>query len=675
MGARVRTPISTYLTINGTEVDVSAAVQTGRVANGTSQANPGRAVVFSGRGRLVLVGATWAPGVSTVYTLEQLTARLPCRIAQGTVDLWEGFVERPDLDPRGGAHVTTYRMVGKVDQQLAKSLSYVNSVGWPSDDGWETVVGQIPLLLGSADVDTAWAPYSLDGRVGEFVSKIGVVTGRLPGEDRLGRVGLATYRQPGPLVRVNSSELLVSSVLSEHVTDVRNIIDFPFDPVAGNTTTAGAEGRVTIDTGSVATSYEVTIVVPQPSDPNTTFTDFRVSLGDAFILGLLEVSAEAAGNTPSSITISGVSLQEIDIRQWVSVSFVVVGGQYEVTFTVDDFLVTNNFRLVIPRTDGGSERVSNRTTMYNRAGLTLSGGTMVGDVIDHNPQGSGTYFDRFPLNSIRNIQLVARLTYTVTSTGLSQVDLQNPTSRAQWGDEELEFPLWVSHSGLQPGQPTRARIQADLDYLAEPRLYHDVTLPLWQETQARNELVGALDFGSYADLEVADSSRGISVDVDALVTRRTLRWGARIVPEVTVRCQQLGPPTPVAGPSVTFTAGIPTITAAGTAVTPSAPIVMATLAAFQAAFTGETTGSNNGRWRGVSTGSTFTANTGPGTNNTLGFVHTRAQNAGSVTQLESNGRATFAVVPAGMGRRLRLRVALFGSPACGVCRSMETEPR
>ena len=52
------------------------------------------------------------------------------------------------------------------DRQLGRAFRYVNSVGFPSDEDWEQVLGQVPVLLGTRRMlITQWAPYSFDGRV------------------------------------------------------------------------------------------------------------------------------------------------------------------------------------------------------------------------------------------------------------------------------------------------------------------------------------------------------------------------------------------------------------------------------------------------------------------------------------------------------------------------------
>ena len=81
---------------------------------------------------------------------------------------------------------------------------------------------------------------------------------------------------------------------------------------------------------------------------------------------------------------------------------------------------------------------------------------------------------------------------------------------------------------------------------------------------------------------------------------------------------------------------------------------------FTDAFTGETTGTDAGFWRYDSGGSSASSNTGPGTNNTLSFMHTETSGLGDVPTAEANGIAEFAVVPDQVGRKLHMRLCIQG---------------
>ena len=94
---------------------------------------------------------------------------------------------------------------------------------------------------------------------------------------------------------------------------------------------------------------------------------------------------------------------------------------------------------------------------------------------------------------------------------------------------------------------------------------------------------------------------------------------------------------------------------------PATAIIMSSLAVFQAAFTGEQTGSG-GRWAFDNAGSTSSSQTGPGTNNTDPFVYTETSSSTTTAQMQINGQAEFAAVPAQTGRTLTLRMCIQGTP-------------
>ena len=99
------------------------------------------------------------------------------------------------------------------------------------------------------------------------------------------------------------------------------------------------------------------------------------------------------------------------------------------------------------------------------------------------------------------------------------------------------------------------------------------------------------------------------------------------------------------------------------------PVVINSQADFTDAFTGEDLGTSQGRWRYDSGGSSATTRTGPGTNNTLSFIHTEVSNIPNTETLEDaegRGVADFATVPNQAGRTLHMRLCLQGDFNDGV---------
>ena len=81
---------------------------------------------------------------------------------------------------------------------------------------------------------------------------------------------------------------------------------------------------------------------------------------------------------------------------------------------------------------------------------------------------------------------------------------------------------------------------------------------------------------------------------------------------------------------------------------------------FTDAFEDEIIGTTNGQWAFDSTGSTSSGNTGPGTNNSLTFMHTETSSGTSEQAMEANGDIMFAILPTGISRTLHMRLCIQG---------------
>ena len=102
--------------------------------------------------------------------------------------------------------------------------------------------------------------------------------------------------------------------------------------------------------------------------------------------------------------------------------------------------------------------------------------------------------------------------------------------------------------------------------------------------------------------------------------------------------------------------------ATGTVPAAETVTVMSSQTAFEDAFNGGNIGLTQGRWRFDSGGTSATSNTGPGTNNPLSFsfMHTEASGGGTEQQFEDNGTVSFADLPVGTNRTVRLRLCIQG---------------
>ena len=79
----------------------------------------------SAMGRLTLnnFDRKYSPGVSTVYSIAQLTRRHLCRISHGTETVWEGFVQAPEFTIDRAINEVTFALVGKIVANLPSNAA------------------------------------------------------------------------------------------------------------------------------------------------------------------------------------------------------------------------------------------------------------------------------------------------------------------------------------------------------------------------------------------------------------------------------------------------------------------------------------------------------------------------------------------------------------------------
>ena len=554
---RVRTPVTVEVGWADPAVDVSAGVVFGSVSHGSRESNPERSTVSVARGRLVMEGDRWAPGKSSAYSESVLSRRASCKVSIGGTTLWVGWIEGPRVDDRAGLTRTTYRLVGLLDTVARNRVDLASSTTDATTDAtlWGEATGAVPRLLGASGAGITFAPFTYKGRALEFASLISQVTGRLAGEDKHGRLAMPTYgRLPSSgEVTVENSNYLVRAVETEQlVGTVRNRITIPFavEPV---------ERRLGIDRRFVPPSTQPTLT---PRSTNYPYANMSPSSQQVD----LQLPAPLQGTTYSDIQAEVVSAtanvlsrllvnrdgqvsaqtQDLDISSAVTITQLGLAGErnYRVTVDVDgtdtiDWLWVLSER---PRSGGTST-----TNVFAR-------NIPIGRFYPIRQDGSTIFYvGSHWATAIISVEVVFRLAYTSTHQPADSQSFNNGASQGSWGIREVFWPVWVATTGLGTGGANRRRIEADLADLAQPRTYHDVTLPLWQDTVARRNTIAGLDYGSYLDLGLVDARQGVNISDKVVVAERTVSWGARQVPTVRLRCLhtgEAGTPPPVAAPGV-----------------------------------------------------------------------------------------------------------------------------
>ena len=509
---------------------------------------------------LVMEGDRWAPGKSSAYSESVLSRRASCKVSIGGTTLWSGWIEGPRVDDRAGLTRTTYRLVGLLDTVARNRVDLASSTTDATTDAtlWGEATGAVPRLLGASGAGLAFAPFTYAGRALEFASLISQVTGRLAGEDKLGRLAMPTYgRLPSSgEVTIENSNYLVRAVETEQrVETVRNRITIPFavEPV---------ERRLGIDRRFVPPSTQPTLT---PLSTNYPYANMSPSSQQVD----LQLPAPLQGTTYSNIQAEVVSAtanvlsrleinngvqappqtQDLDISSAVTITQLGLAGErnYRVTVDVDGTDTIDWDWTLVQRTRTGS---TNRT----RTSLARGRNIPIGRFYPIRQDGSTIFYvGSHYATAIISVEVVFRLAYTSTHQPADSQSFNNGGSQGSWGIRETLWPVWIATTGLEAGGANRRRIEADLADLAQPRTYHDVILPLWQTTTARRNTIAGLDYGSYLDLGLVDGRQGVDIADKVVVAERTVSWGARQVPTVRLRCLhtgEAGTPPPVAAPGV-----------------------------------------------------------------------------------------------------------------------------
>ena len=553
---RVRTPVTVEVGWADPVVDVSAGVVFGSVSHGSRESNPERSTVSVARGRLVMEGDRWAPGKSSAYSESVLSRRASCKVSIGGTTLWVGWIEGPRVDDRAGLTRTTYRLVGLLDTVARNRVDLASSTTDATTDAtlWGEATGAVPRLLGASGAGITFAPFTYKGRALEFASLISQVTGRLAGEDKHGRLAMPTYgRLPtSGEVTVENSNYLVRAVETEQlVGTVRNRLLMGFEG-APLVTTEGKDATWEVR-GSTATSqiapYDtlsdsdlmrtLSVTIPTPAQ-GVVYSDYKVriakAVGLAITRAVYNTDVVVAGTIPNS-----VETAELDVSGEVSAAVSVNNRTASVEIDASTIRSTryrwNRINNLQSRNE--SVRATNAGTSDASLGVFLTVGA------NH----SGAAAPR----TWTGINITVRVEWTATRPTAVNRNFESSVSQGDWGVRAIQWPLWIANTALAAGQPSGRQVQSDLDDISQPRTYHDVTLPLWQDTVARRNTIAGLDYGSYLDLGLVDGRQGVNIADKVVVAERTVSWGARQVPTVRLRCLhtgEAGTPPPVAAPGV-----------------------------------------------------------------------------------------------------------------------------
>lgn len=537
---QVRTPITTTVTWGETATDVSAAVVTLRTgAHGSGRNNPDRSTIRPARGTLLLEGNEYRPGhADAVATVAQFNTRAAITVSQGSVILWEGFAEQPRIL---GPARTSWRLVGKLTERAHERITHAHTeTTFPDDATWTLLLGQAPRLVGQTGVGITLAPFVFTGPAFLLLSRMGQLLGRLVGEDRLGRPTMPVFGRDVPtsdIIDLDGSVLMGPATTVSDANTVRNRMFFPFQ----------AEGaELTLANDTLWSQWQAVVPDDEHFDNSETFTiDLDPPAGDTISDITVELlSAEGLAvdeweyaSSPGPLIIW--STQSFDISSHVTLSHSISGN--EVTVTVD--VTDPDDRTITTRRLNGPTQPDLTIDVSTGSWEGTAGTPPEGAVAQRDNTSAGAVI--FQLRRWWGFDFRFRINYQQTGpTVPDNKTFINQASINEWGQQTLEAPLWVSNDGLDPGDANAVRIQDDLDHLAQPRTYHTIRIPLWQNTTALTERVGGVDYGDYVHLEQSDTTRNVNIDSVCVVTARNLDVRAGEIPAVTLELLETGQASP-----------------------------------------------------------------------------------------------------------------------------------
>ena len=219
--------------------DVTSAVDSDlRVLFGTAKtSNPDRPILKPLTGSLTLMGAAYAPRVSTEFTPAQLRLRkrFRARWSDGadTLTLFECWIQSPRIqEPRAGTRLTRYTLEGFLLEDMRRSVSVLQLADNATTVTARTLVEQaFGEILDSYTFDpTPLTIFQFTGKAGEFASRFGTVAGAFPIEHSNGGLGLhSPLASPAGQEDIATPDYVLADLKSDWLDEfIRNYADVLF---------------------------------------------------------------------------------------------------------------------------------------------------------------------------------------------------------------------------------------------------------------------------------------------------------------------------------------------------------------------------------------------------------------------------------------------------------------
>ena len=530
------------------ESDVTVAVDSDfRAKFGTTKSsNPDRPILLPLAGGVTLMGDTFSPRSSIVFTPVELRQRRRFRVqwtdGTDTVTLCTGWILNPRIqEPRVGTKLTQYDLEGFLLEDMRRTVALLqltnNADTVTARTMVETAFGQ---TLDSFTYDpTALTIFQFAGKAGGFASKFCTVAGAFPTEHKSGGLGLhSPLSDPAGQETIGTPDYVVSSLKSEWgAQHIRNYADVVFfNPEIDRVTftdqrefvgPGGAQiPEATIRLPSLQTGQRYDNITITPTHEAVTVWievqwDNRQQSPTRYD-GIYRLSGWISESTPSALAAASITTAEDAMTGETILTVDFADWDTSREWTWDQRTILNDIVTNISRT----------SSSYTSAVVQLMAQTNFASSVT-NPTGQS-----FLLNV-----MARRLSYTLSfdivtnqpAGESSNLLIQDPVSQALWGVREAKFPGWFAFGAVDA-------IRERIDELAEPRHLHTVDFPLDQRDAAKGKVIADLDTGTYFRLLFTDAIAGVSIAESVMVMNVEYMLGNGRTPTKRVTVIETGNP-------------------------------------------------------------------------------------------------------------------------------------
>ena len=467
-----------------TDLIVGFSVRHGTAKHG----NPDRPTVASAVGHVTLAAAP---------TDEQVYGRRPCRIREGPLLIWQGWISAPTASP-GPQTYARWLLHGLLAERLEEVGVLNQGARSVADTVGDAALWQ-RLIEGPARAralaERSMSPVAESDRTGAIVSRIASVATADPCETNTGGLSFSSRLSADNPVRITAPDVLIIGVESEDRADrVRNEAVVGRSAVAGEVTqrVQRAVLEITAPAGAPDSDGRYTATVQLP--PGTAADLTAVAASDA--QGLV------IGRTWRGVPPGGVSLppgsatwQSSGAEPAVTAVLSAAGDTVEVTVTVPPY----GWRVT-----AGDSQV---TTGYSPSAFPAGAAYASLD----------GYFAVFGLVFGWRCAVDLAYTHTAPDDPRPPLVVRDERSIALWGLRPTRVDPWLADD---------ADYQRDIDVRGTLRREHSFTVPMRQPTPEVEALIQSLSPGDYVRLDVFDAARGVSIDATCLVVERVM-WYSR----------------------------------------------------------------------------------------------------------------------------------------------------